>query len=76
MRHSPIGLTTYNDMYAEVPHESGTFFRRQVCEMVGFLNLKNLKGWFKLTLIKCSYYITGSVKFFNSLVNIPRTRDV
>ena len=35
MRHSPIGLTTYNDMYAEVPHESGTFFRRQVCEMVG-----------------------------------------
>ena len=35
MRPSPIGLTTCNDMYAEVPHESGTFFRRQVCEMVG-----------------------------------------
>ena len=34
MRPSPIGLTTYNDMYAEVPHESGTFFRRQVCERV------------------------------------------
>ena len=40
-----------------------------------FHNLKNLKGWFKLTLIKGSYYITVSVTFFNSLVNIPRTRD-
>ena len=25
---------TYNDIYAEVPHESGTFFRRRVYEMV------------------------------------------
>ena len=41
----------------------------------GFHNLKNLKGWLRLTLSKCSYYITVSVKFPNSLVNIPRTRD-
>ena len=41
----------------------------------GFHNLKNLKGWLRLTLSKCSYYIPVSVKFPNSLVNIPRTRD-
>ena len=40
-----------------------------------FHNLKNLKGWLKLTLIKFSYYVTVSVTFPNSLVNIPRTRD-
>ena len=34
LRFSHRGAT-YNDMYAEVPHERGTFFRRQVCEMEG-----------------------------------------
>ena len=31
---------TYNDMYADVPHERGTFLRRQVYEMVGDLQFE------------------------------------
>ena len=34
---------TYNDMYAEVPHEKGTFFRHQVNEMVGVSQFKEFE---------------------------------
>ena len=34
---------TYNDIYAEVPHESGIFFRRQLYERVGVSQFKEFE---------------------------------
>ena len=38
------GSTLYDGLCEEAPPERGTFFRRQVCERVGFHSLKYIKG--------------------------------
>ena len=38
-----LGGATYNDIYAEVPQESGTFFRRQLYERVGVSQFKEFE---------------------------------